>query len=91
MSGTRKLPNVLFPVAATVLALLDLGICLMAMANSSTSVGNFIWSAMLFSAIAVLQWVNYFWLYVDFRIEKAKQEILSLLKAEQDSKLAPQD
>jgi hypothetical protein len=55
----------------------------MAVANSPPTADNFIWSLALFIGMGILQWVNYFRLYVDFRIDKAMQEIALSAMAKQ--------
>lgn len=90
MSGPRKLPNIVFPIVATVLALLNFAICLMALNASSAAANMHIWSQVLFIPIAIMHWVNYFRLYIEFRIDTLMQQIPLPLKIEQDSRQDPQ-
>lgn len=71
MGGTRKSPNLLIPVCASGVALLDLGACLMTIAANSQFAEGFIWTELLLIVLAITQWVLYFRAYIDFRIDQA--------------------
>lgn len=90
MDGVRKLPKIMFPVAATVFALLGLALCLMTMSPDSPVAWCMIWMAVLFIGSAMLHWVNYLRQYIDFRLEKAMQEVVLQLKADPNNQGAPQ-
>ncbi len=90
MDCVRKLPNIMFPVSATALALLGLAICLMTMSLDSPVAWCMIWMVVLFIGSAMLHWMNYLRQYIDFRIEKAMQEVVLQLKADSNSHGAPQ-
>ncbi len=84
MDAVRKSPNIVSPVLATILALLGLAICLTAITHDSPA-RYLIWVAVLFMGSAVLHWVNYLRQYIDFRINKAIQEIVLPSKADENS------
>lgn len=70
--GTRKSPSVLVPAGATVVALLDLVVCL-GMPQDSPSHFGMVWSEVGLITLAIIQWVLYFRRYIDFRIDQAIQ------------------
>lgn len=90
MDAARKLPKIISPVVATILALLGLAICLMSMTLNSPAAWGLIWAAVLFIGSAILHWVNYLRQYIDFRINKAIQEVSLPVKAEENSQGALQ-
>lgn len=75
MDGAHKSPNVLAPVGATAVALLDLAACLFAIAANSRNVDAFIWTEILLIVLAITQWVLYFRAYIDFRIDQALHDM----------------
>ena len=83
MTTPRKKPSILPPIVSTILALLGLAICLMALSVNSPTAQYMIWGAILFIASSVLHWVNYVRLYIDFRVETAMQTLGSPSYGEQ--------
>jgi hypothetical protein len=74
-------PSVVPAVGATAAALLDLAVCLLAIANLTSAtqstqmplIAVLIFSDLFLIALAVLQWVIYLRAYVDFRIEQPRE------------------
>lgn len=89
MTGARKPPNIFVPAAATVVALLDLVVCL-SMPEDSPSRYGMVWSEVGLIVLAIIQWVLYFRLYIDFRIDQTMQQTTLPLSADQAGPLDPQ-
>ena len=82
MNDNLKLPAMTTAVYSTAAALIDLAVCLLAIANLSPAtqstqmplIAGLVGFAMLLIALAAVQWVAYFRAYVDFRIDQVRQK-----------------